>query len=144
MLIQLPILFALYRVMQNIPAYVSSVKNLFVQMLTGADNLIGNADFLAKAVKCRALVYIRCGYLDFIGHYFPERGSFPQIPSLDTNIINLFKSYTEETRNHSIHYDHIRYNASNMQRLPSNTINFDNNNIILTILYIWDYNGTMN
>lgn len=48
MLIQLPILFALYRVMQNIPAYVSSVKDLFVQMLTGADNLIGNADFLAK------------------------------------------------------------------------------------------------
>lgn len=45
MLIQLPILFALYRVMQNIPAYVTSVKVLFENMLTGANGLMAQQNF---------------------------------------------------------------------------------------------------
>lgn len=45
MLIQLPILFALYRVIQNIPAYVSSIKVLFENMLNGANGLMSQANF---------------------------------------------------------------------------------------------------
>lgn len=45
MLIQLPILFALYRVIQNIPAYVSSVKVLFENMLNGANGLMAQNNF---------------------------------------------------------------------------------------------------
>ena len=35
MLIQMPLLFALYRVFMNVPAYVSGIKNLFTQPLGG-------------------------------------------------------------------------------------------------------------
>lgn len=35
MLVQMPILFALYRVFMNVPAYVTSVKNLFTSPLNG-------------------------------------------------------------------------------------------------------------
>lgn len=45
MIIQLPILFALYRVMQNIPAYVTSVKVLFENMLAGSNGLMAQENF---------------------------------------------------------------------------------------------------
>lgn len=45
LIIQMPILFALYRVIQNIPAYVSSVKVLFENMLGGANGLMAQANF---------------------------------------------------------------------------------------------------
>lgn len=45
MIIQLPILFALYRVIQNIPAYVTSIKVLFENMLIGANGLMSQANF---------------------------------------------------------------------------------------------------
>ena len=35
MLIQMPILFALYRVFYNVPAYISSVKNIFTDLVSG-------------------------------------------------------------------------------------------------------------
>ena len=35
MLIQMPILFALYRVFYNVPAYISSVKNIFTELVNG-------------------------------------------------------------------------------------------------------------
>ena len=35
MLIQMPILFALYRVFYNVPAYISSVKNVFTELVNG-------------------------------------------------------------------------------------------------------------
>ena len=34
MLIQMPILFALYRVFYNVPAYISSVKGIFTELVT--------------------------------------------------------------------------------------------------------------
>lgn len=45
LLIQMPILFALYRVIQNIPAYVLSVKNLFINMLSGPNGLMAQENF---------------------------------------------------------------------------------------------------
>lgn len=45
LLIQMPILFALYRVIQNIPAYVSSVKVLFENMIVGPKGLMAQANF---------------------------------------------------------------------------------------------------
>ena len=43
MLIQMPILFALYRVFYNVPAYISSVKNIFVNPLGGQSTGIVDA-----------------------------------------------------------------------------------------------------
>lgn len=45
LLIQLPILYALFRVIQNIPAYVSSVKDIFMNIVTP---LQAQSDFLEK------------------------------------------------------------------------------------------------
>ncbi len=42
MIIQLPILFALYRVIYNVPAYISSVKNVFSDLVTG---IMGTAGY---------------------------------------------------------------------------------------------------
>lgn len=46
LLIQMPILFALYGVIQNIPAYVLSVKEVFVNMIEGSKGLMAQPDFV--------------------------------------------------------------------------------------------------
>lgn len=52
LLIQMPILFALYRVIYNIPAYVASVKNYFELVVNGLpDNFQSNEIFLSLAEK---------------------------------------------------------------------------------------------
>ena len=43
MLIQMPILFALYRVFYNVPAYISSVKSIFTDLVTGIMSTDGYA-----------------------------------------------------------------------------------------------------
>lgn len=47
LIIQMPILFALYRVMQNIPAYVGTVKDVFYNMLSGSNGLMAQENFAA-------------------------------------------------------------------------------------------------
>ena len=44
MLIQMPILFALYRVFYNVPAYITSVKNVFTDLVSGIMATDGYAD----------------------------------------------------------------------------------------------------
>ena len=44
MLIQMPILFALYRVFYNVPAYIGSVKNVFTELVNGIVGVDGYAD----------------------------------------------------------------------------------------------------
>lgn len=54
MIIQMPILFALYRVIYNVPAYVTSVKNIFTPLVEGIMNTSGYAatmDSLVKSLK---------------------------------------------------------------------------------------------
>lgn len=51
MLIQMPILFALYRVFYNVPAYVGSVKNIFDDSVTGIMATSGFADKMTKFVS---------------------------------------------------------------------------------------------
>ncbi len=46
LLIQMPILFALYRVIYNIPAYVGSVKDAFFPLVTNLMNSEGATDYL--------------------------------------------------------------------------------------------------
>ena len=53
-IIQMPILFALYRVIYNVPAYVTSVKNVFTPLVEGIMNTSGYAatmDSLVKSLK---------------------------------------------------------------------------------------------
>ena len=44
LLIQMPILFALYRVIYNIPAYVSQVRDVFTPLVDGLINKVGIAE----------------------------------------------------------------------------------------------------
>ena len=48
MLIQMPILFALYRVFYNVPAYISSVKGIFSNLVTGIMATDGYSDTMQK------------------------------------------------------------------------------------------------
>ncbi len=50
MLIQMPILFALYKVIQSIPAYVPQIKAFFLNILgnNGVDGIMGAPDFADK------------------------------------------------------------------------------------------------
>ena len=60
MLIQMPILFALYRVFYNVPAYISSVKNVFTELVNGIMGTDGFASIMtniADEAKLRAVTY---------------------------------------------------------------------------------------
>ena len=55
MLIQMPILFALYRVFMNVPAYVNQVKEAFFPMVEKLANTVGSAEFfkqLRELLQC--------------------------------------------------------------------------------------------
>jgi len=56
-LIQMPILFALYRVMQNIPAYVGTVKDVFYNMLSGSNGLMAQENFTTIMTENFGTVY---------------------------------------------------------------------------------------
>lgn len=51
LLIQMPILFALYRVFYNIPAYLSSVKNIFTSVTNGIVGTSGFEKVMTKYVQ---------------------------------------------------------------------------------------------
>jgi YidC/Oxa1 family membrane protein insertase len=57
MLIQMPILFALYRVIWNIPAYVTSVKDAFLPLANELINLAGAEDFMTEIAKSNSVTF---------------------------------------------------------------------------------------
>lgn len=48
LLIQMPILFALYRVIMNVPAYVNGVKNVFMELANQIMSAPGGSDFIQE------------------------------------------------------------------------------------------------
>lgn len=57
LIIQMPILFALYRVIWNIPAYVTSVKNAFMPLAQSLLKLSGAQEFMAEIAKTNAVTF---------------------------------------------------------------------------------------
>lgn len=53
--IQMPIWFALYRVFQNVPAYVSSVKGVFADLVNGIMNVSGYQNIMTKLTETYSL-----------------------------------------------------------------------------------------
>ena len=51
LLIQMPILFALYRVFYNVPAYIGSVKSLFSELVDGIQSTTGYAKIMENVYK---------------------------------------------------------------------------------------------
>lgn len=57
LIIQMPILFALYRVIWNIPAYVTSVKSAFMPLAQSLLKLSGAQEFMAEIAKTNAVTF---------------------------------------------------------------------------------------
>lgn len=57
LIIQMPILFALYRVIWNIPAYVDKVKAAFMPLAEGLLNASGSKEFFAETAKSLAVSF---------------------------------------------------------------------------------------
>ena len=62
MLIQLPILFALYRVIWNIPAYVSGVKEEFMPLVDKLLATTGSQEILNEIAQANAINFEKLGY----------------------------------------------------------------------------------
>ena len=93
LIIQMPILFALYRVIWNIPAYVGTVKNAFLPLAQALMNVSGAQDFMAEIASKNAVSFkemTELTLIDVLYKFKPENWSallkqFPDISSLITN-----------------------------------------------------------
>lgn len=65
LIIQMPILFALYRVIYNVPAYVSSVKNVFTPLVDGIMSTPGYVNTMNSLVETLKIVIKN---VDFAGN----------------------------------------------------------------------------
>ena len=98
MLIQMPILFALYRVFMNVPAYVNQVKEAFFPMVEKLANTAGSAEFLSNSENfSNAAMYAK----QFTNEAFTS-GNAEYIQN--TFIDVLYKASTSEWKNLADHF----------------------------------------
>ena len=81
MIIQLPILFSLYRVMYNIPAYIRPMKELFVNIITPMQQVDGFAD---KFYQVQQASNIKPGMVKLV-----EEGVTPTVNQM-VDVMNKF------------------------------------------------------
>lgn len=62
MLIQMPLLFALYRVFMNVPAYVSSVKDVFANLTNGIMGVSGYQDTMTGLVDTLKMATVQTDF----------------------------------------------------------------------------------
>jgi len=109
MLIQMPILFALYRVFYNVPAYITSVKNVFTELVNGimaTDGFAKTMTNIADSANLRNVTYdftvsdktVVSNYLVDVLYKLPSSGwdaltnAFPDLTSsIDTVVAKLEK-----------------------------------------------------
>lgn len=98
LLIQMPILFALYRVFMNVPAYVNQVKEAFFPMVEKLANTAGSAEFLSNSENfSNAAMYAK----QFTNEAFTS-GNAEYIQN--TFIDVLYKASTSEWKNLADHF----------------------------------------
>ena len=93
LVIQMPILFAMYRVIWNIPAYVGTVKNAFLPLAQALMNVSGAQDFMAEIASKNAVSFkemTELTLIDVLYKFKPENWSallkqFPDLSSLITS-----------------------------------------------------------
>ena len=93
LIIQMPILFTLYRVIWNIPAYVGTVKNAFLPLAQALMNVSGAQDFMAEIASKNAVSFkemTELTLIDVLYKFKPENWSallkqFPDLSSLITS-----------------------------------------------------------
>ncbi len=111
LIIQMPILFALYRVIDNIPAYVSKVKDIFIPFVSkfvledGALEFISNKDNFSAVTR-------------FGKVFSPEKFNLENIDYLINSVIDVLnKSTTSEWHNiyAANNYPHLKDLITNSQ-----------------------------
>lgn len=80
LLIQMPILFALYRVFNNVPAYITSIKEIFTEKINDAsssivDGIVNSDGFMSKMQSLYDYASIRNITADFSGSYTADNAS---------------------------------------------------------------------
>ena len=93
LLIQMPILFALYRVIWNIPAYVTNVKNAFLPLAEKLMVSAGAEEFMAEIAKANAVSFkemTNLTLIDVLYKFKPDNWTallekFPDLSTLITN-----------------------------------------------------------
>ena len=108
MLIQLPILFSLYRVIWNIPAYVASVKDVFTPLVNVLLKTQGTQQFLADTVG-NQVNFQRLGYtansaIDALYKFKPADWTamaekFPELWKIDGHRKNLLSFHEHRVKN---------------------------------------------
>ena len=94
MLIQLPILFALYRVIYNVPAYITNVKSTFDGVVTGIMGTSGYQDTMNSFLETVSKKKLRIPW--YFSEFFQERLSRLMILSLTycTNVPAITGHYS--------------------------------------------------
>ncbi len=77
LLIQMPILFSLYRVFNNVPAYITSIKSVFTDKLGSAsssivDGIVNTDGFMSKMQSVYEYASLNNVKVDFTGQYTSE------------------------------------------------------------------------
>ncbi|MCQ2522394.1 MAG: YidC/Oxa1 family membrane protein insertase [Lachnospiraceae bacterium] len=103
LLIQMPILFALYRVIYSMPAYVAKIKEVFIPIANGLLGHANSVDFIKDPANLSGAMY----YTKQFGNaLFDVTSTNPQIVNYTTNtyIDVLNRSSTAELLNVSAQY----------------------------------------
>lgn len=98
LLIQMPILFALYRVIYNIPAYVASVKEIFMQVVVQVqDHIAVNAGFAEKLNEAANALHVlnfnvadSNKMVDLFYKFTPEQwdGLMEAVPTISAEVVD--------------------------------------------------------
>ncbi len=103
MAIQLPILFALYRVIWNIPAYVDSVKNAFMPLVNELLTTTGAEAFMTEAAASLNVAFKEMTDLTLIDTLYKFK------PSDWTALAEQFPELSETITSTQTHVDHMNY-----------------------------------
>ena len=123
LIIQMPILFALYRVIWNIPAYVTSVKNAFMPLAQQLVTMTGVQDFMAEIAKSNAVTFnemTELTLIDVLYKFKPANWAslaeqFPDIAELvlNTQAQDELLPWSEYRRHTDADHHNSHFNRSN-------------------------------
>lgn len=91
MLVTLPIFFAMYRVIYNVPKYVSSVGNVFKGLISGIESTSGYNGIIEKFADTNKLAYTKENLQEFLYKLNPDQleSLADQFPDLAGNIVDV-------------------------------------------------------
>ena len=103
MAVQLPVLFALYRVIWNIPAYVDKVKAAFLPLADGLMTSKGAQDFLTEAAKPLGVAFKEMTQLTIVDVLYKFK------PANWTALAEKFPDLSETISSTQKQVDHMNY-----------------------------------